>query len=614
MKKIILLFALLFPISLWAQNIQDIKQKTDVYLYGEGTAATVEKADAMALQLLISQISTTVQSEFKMNTSFGNKKDLKQEVDMVLKTYSNATLHNTERVIIANEPEAVVLRYIKREDVKKVFAERKAKILDFLATAQKAESELRISDALKYNYWALSLLTSHPDYNSISFTPQGGNSVLASVYIPEQINRLFAGVSCTFKNVQVESDMKTYVLDIRYKNAVVSNFDYSFWDGRNWSSIVSAKDGTGFVELFGASAENVQEIKLKGEYIFQGEANYDKEIADVLDKIDAVPFKSAYFSIRFNAQTNNAVANNSNANTTNTNNQNQKEISKENPKETKQELFAKPVTNPETYKAKIAKVAESLKTKNYASAKALFTDEGYKMYESLLHFGNAKVLENSEPYVYSFNNKTVYRSLKMSFSFSNNKKFVEDVVFTFNSDGLIECLSFALSKKALDDMNAKTSWGETERLIITDFLENYKTAFALKRADYINSIFSDNALIIVGQFVQNAVNVENPYANNKILKYNRMDKDTYIKALRRSFAGNEYINLEFEDSQLKKAGTGDNVFGIQIKQNYFSPNYGDQGYLFLMVDLKDVKNPVIHVRTWQPEKNKDGSVYGMEDF
>jgi hypothetical protein len=53
---------------------------------------------------------------------------------------------------------------------------------------------------------------------------------------------------------------------------------------------------------------------------------------------------------------------------------------------------------------------------------------------------------------------------------------------------------------------------------------------------------------------------------------------------------------------------------VQIRQNYFSSNYGDQGWLFLMVDLNDPGEPVIHVRTWQPTRGEHDSIYGLSDF
>ena len=40
-------------------------------------------------------------------------------------------------------------------------------------------------------------------------------------------------------------------------------------------------------------------------------------------------------------------------------------------------------------------------------------------------------------------------------------------------------------------------------MILISFLENYKTAYALKRLDYISSIFDDDALIITGRVLKN---------------------------------------------------------------------------------------------------------------
>ena len=69
--------------------------------------------------------------------------------------------------------------------------------------------------------------------------------------------------------------------------------------------------------------------------------------------------------------------------------------------------------------------------------------------------------------------------------------FVEDgAVFTLNKEGKIDCLSFGLNKPAVDDIMNQTSWNDTVRNVLINFLESYKTAYALKRYGvYINSIF-----------------------------------------------------------------------------------------------------------------------------
>ena len=79
------------------------------------------------------------------------------------------------------------------------------------------------------------------------------------------------------------------------------------------------------------------------------------------------------------------------------------------------------------------------------------------------------------------------------------------------------------------------------------------------------------------------------------------------------FQSNEFINLRFADNEIRKAGSGE-IYGIQIKQDYFSSNYGDTGYLFLMVDLNDREKPLIHVRAWQPEKDPDFGLIDLSSF
>jgi hypothetical protein len=88
-----------------------------------------------------------------------------------------------------------------------------------------------------------------------------------------------------------------------------------------------------------------------------------------------------------------------------------------------------------------------------------------------------------------------------------------------------------------------------------------------------------------------------------MVKYTRQDKATYIKNLEKSFGSNEFINIRFTDNSVSKMGKGGDTFGIQIHQDYYSSSYADTGYLFLMVDLNEIDQPCIKVRTWQPHRD-----------
>ena len=188
------------------------------------------------------------------------------------------------------------------------------------------------------------------------------------------------------------------------------------------------------------------------------------------------------------------------------------------------------------------------------------------------------------------------------------------MVFTFNPDRKISNISFALEDVTLNDILSKSKWEDSAKMVLIDFLENYKTAFALKRLDYLESIFSDDALIITGRVVRRA-NVENRIQGSaEYVEYNRQTKAEYINNLRYSFGSKEYINIRFSNMEILKMGKGDSIYSIQIKQDYYSSNYGDTGYLFLLVDASDYKRPVIHVRTWQPKPDPEFGIFGPYNF
>ena len=209
----------------------------------------------------------------------------------------------------------------------------------------------------------------------------------------------------------------------------------------------------------------------------------------------------------------------------------------------------------------------------------------------------------------------------MSFTFKHGirKNFVEDIVFTFNREGKIDCVAFGLDKKAKEDIMNRGAWSTEARQTIMEFLENYKTAYALKRIDYLRTIFDDDAVIIVGHVANKMVpiagktDIQTSYSNHKYVRLTQYDKEQYLKNLEACFRSNEFINIRFANNDVRKAKEGEE-YGIQIKQDYYSTNYGDEGYLYIQVDLNDRKEPIIRVRTWQPEPDPKIGLFGMGNW
>jgi hypothetical protein len=603
-KSLWLILILLLSISfLEAQSVNEIKNGKD-YLWGEGMAESYNEADRQALRHLVESISVNVESSFSNvieNVSLpGGQADTKMAMQAVMKTYSQATLTNTKVITISQEPNAHVLRYVSVNDVAKIFEARKNKVVDFINLAQKAEEKLKIDDVLRYYYWAYCMLTSLPDTIQPK-SPDG--DMLLRTWIPDRMNEVFGGVKAQKQSV----DGEFVTIQLTYKEHPVASLDYTYYDGRGYTNIYSATDGLGVMEMQpGVSLDN---LKIKCEYEYLGEAQIDKEIASVVEVMKGRNFRSAYINVTGDNKASVVL------------------LPSLNKAMLKDELqLVMPLsmateTDVNTCEGIMAKVVGAIKRKDFVSVDAYFTPEGKDMFHKLLNYGNARILEEPQLTYVSKGEEMICRSIPMSFSFKNNtRKFVENVCFTFDAQKKINCVAFGLGDEAEADIMKRTDYSENARIVLTQFLENYKTAFALKRLDYIESIFDDNALIITGTVVKrtNYQNKEEQarFMDNKIIKYNRFKKNEYIKHLERCFNSNEFVNIRFANNDVVKADSTKygEVYGIQIKQDYYSTNYGDTGYLFLYVDLNDPDNPIIKVRTWQPERDPDFGLYGLGDF
>ena len=586
------------------QSIEEIQTSKD-YIWGTGNASTLKKADNEALAALISQISTNVSSKFEQLTEGGTNGDqatVDETFKSVINTYSRATLNNTRRIVIQNEPEAVVMRYIKVAEIQRIFDGRKTKILDFAQEATRAEKKAQVADALRYYYWALVLLQSYPDGNFLTLKDEDGKDLLLSTWIPKQMNDIFSNLKVSMESTHLDGDLKTINLRVLYKGQPARNYDYTYFDGRDWSNIFSAKDGTGIVEL--PVLANARNLQLRTEYMFEGEANIDNELAEVMGTVNPISMRNCALKLEGEepkpGEEKTEDVQLANADSAATTNSGMRFLS---------------AMESAAYEDAMKKVESAIRTRNYDGIQSLCTENGYDMFNRLIKYGQAKIVSEPQFKFLECNGEVTCRSLPMSFKFkSNQRTFVEDVVFTLNKEGKIDCLSFGLNKPAVDDIMNQTSWNDTVRNVLINFLESYKTAYALKRYEYINSIFSDDALIITGSVLKHTAANEGQPMSKQAVKYTRQTKSEYMKKLQHIFRSSEFINLRFADNQVRKSGVGGEIYGIQIKQDYFSSSYGDTGYLFLMVDLNNPKEPVIHVRTWQPEKDPNFGLIDLSHF
>lgn len=593
MKRIIVfLLVVVLGSSAFAQTLTDIKNSND-YLWGEGTGNSVRAATKNALDDLISKISVNISSEFTQVQTETNE-EYEERVNSIVKTYSNVKLNNTNTFIVSEEPNAKVVGYISKAELKKQFADRRNRIVQLANDAVEYEKANKISDALRSYYWSLTLLNSYPKSDTVTFS--NGESMLSFLY--KRINDVFGGLKADIVKVTKEVNKQTVELAITYKGNPVANYDYTYNDGKGYSNIIGAKNGKGVIEL--SDLHELKNIKLKSEYIFEDEAVYDADLTAAFKNMtDITSFHS-----------NNILVGDDREKAQKILAQEAKQI------KAQEKAVFEIVEDHNPYLDVITAIEQSIKKKDYDSVEKYFTPNGFQIFNRLISYGNAKLLSNEIGYsFYKIDKGVICRSMPICFRFTGNKEFVESIVFEFNEDKKIESLSFQLEQEAVADITSKNKWAKESRHVIIRFLENYKTAYALERLDYLKQIFSDKALIITGSTVAKAVNLEKTVKLNEAkVKFNEQSKEQYMANLERCFKNNTYINLRFTDNDIKKQVKDKEIYGIQIKQDYFSSTYGDTGYLFLGVDVEDPDKPIIHVRTWQPAEDTEGGIFGIEDF
>lgn len=151
----------------------------------------------------------------------------------------------------------------------------------------------------------------------------------------------------------------------------------------------------------------------------------------------------------------------------------------------------------------------------------------------------------------------------------------------------------------LEDIDA-----ENRRLIL-NYVEHFRTSYTTKDIDFLEQLFSENALIVVGTVIRSVPQTEMNYLPEKQIIYNVKSKREYLNRLKTVFEQNQKIDVLFDEFRIMRHPTRQDVYGVTLRQRYESDRYSDDGYLFLLWDFQDRMAPKIHVRTWQPSVKDD---------
>lgn len=188
----------------------------------------------------------------------------------------------------------------------------------------------------------------------------------------------------------------------------------------------------------------------------------------------------------------------------------------------------------------------------------------------------------------------------------------QEAVVEFDRRGNITDFRLALDAHTAESMERCGSVVEKEKqMIIMQYIERFRTAYNQRDSNYIEKIFSDDALIITGKVVTTRSRSDVGGMNQKV-EYTKQTKEQYLRNLKRAFRRNKWIDVKFSEigengeeggcAGITQSTVDKTKYGVRLRQEWNSSNYSDKGYLFLLWEFpEDGRDPIIHVRTWQPE-------------
>lgn len=595
MKRLTLALCIIITMALTvtAQGVDGIKRNSS-YLYGEGGGVTLQAAKEAALADLIQKISVTVHSDFtskerELNQDGNVTSDA--EYQSIIRSYSTATLTNVKTIVLKPEPDASVFLYIAKSEIDRIFESRVAKAKEFVGNADEALKNGQIDDALRYYYWSYCLVKSlrYPNEAKI-FVDGQERSLLA--WLPTRIDDVMGKVKVQSRRTADN----TYEITATYDGRPVRSMDYTYFDGVDNSPVYSILDGKGLVELRPGMAMDAVQLKL--EYEFRGLSRNDSEVEAVVGAMKPAVYRRAYHRVALDG-----AASPAESTSTDVNGSMQSPLA---------------LTDMGTLGTAVMKpVMQALRSGSIEQCRKKFTAEGWEEFSKLMGYGKVTLMDDIHLDYFADGDCVVCRGLPVSCRFNRGCVFNEKLSFYIDSNSKqITHVAMGLGREAMNDVVlGHLDWSEKSRTRIVGFLEDYRTAYATKNLEYLDKVFDDNAVIVLGKRLQVAPQLNKEgYMNNHRVQFTQLTKREFLRNLRRQFQSKDYINLHFSQNRIYQLQKGVERYGIEIKQDYYSSNYGDTGYLTLIFDLTNPDQPVIHVRTWQEQPDPNFGVVSPADF
>jgi hypothetical protein len=567
------------------------------YYYGTGVSTDENRAREEAIREICEMIAVNVSSTFELNATEENF-NYQEKATSVVRTYATGALRDTESIrTVQPDGKIEIFCYILKSEVNEIFGERIRFVRSLKQNADNNRESGNLSMALKNYYFGLILLKSIPAERLGS----ENNELL--IEIPQAIADILQQVKFELVSNRLVSEKERHIeFSVTYYGKPVSSLHFRFWDGKQLTAVSQVRDGRANIILFGSGTE-LQNLKIDIQYEYY---NARREYAAVEDLWDLV--SRPEFSVQKNIS-----------------------LGKENKNQPSVYKAGKINLNHKDNIDVEDMIAQN--TEAFISLLKTGTEE-----DILSNYGNDEFLKNKISSYKKFNRPLPYegditaninatrsgfevRKIPVVHDYvSLHKQSGEYLVLDFDERGwLVDfnlCITGDLYDKFVTQANFGNDWDNRQEII--KFVEKYRTAFFTRDIQTIDLMFADEALILIGRKIQPKKQNPNEIAYTPLpgqpgFEQIQLTKQEYLTRQKQVFDYQKDILIDFSTFEIVKKNNAPGVYGVEMRQNYSSTTYADEGYLFLMIDFM-VQDPLIYIRAWQPNEWDTNALINTSNF
>lgn len=599
----------IFVIAVLAVNAQQLTkpeiENSGIYFYGSGISNDENQAREEALREISEQIAVKVSGKFEMKTKETDTK-YQETATSIVETYSMATLSEVESIrTMQPDGRIEVFSYVSKESVRNLFDERKKLVYNMFESGKTNEATGKLGFALQNYYFGLVLLKSVPEEN---ITVQGTN---LTIEIPKAIKGILQGIHFKLIDDDKLTDKERVVsFEVSYNGEPVNLMQYRFWDGFQIGGAGQVRDGKTTISLLGSSVD-FSNLKIYTEYQFY---NARKEYSAVEQLWDLV------VQPEFDNQQNIDLPEPVKV----VENDKPKMVQAVNTQISLNIISEFPVNVMDEILVSTDNFVKLLNQKDEVSLTAFFADDPFlftKTKDYIGHNNPTARLGKTEAKVNETRNGFEVRKIEVHHSYPTiSRQSTEYLVLDFDKMGRMTdfnlCITDDLYEKFVEQSVYGKDWDNRQEII--KFVEMYRTAYLTRDIKTIDLMFAEEALILIGRKIEPSQKKQADVTYQQLpgqpgFEQLQLTKQQYLTRQKQIFDKQKDIFIDFSAFDIMKKNNSPGVYGVEMRQNYSSTTYADEGYLFLLIDFTE-KDPLIYIRAWQPNEWDSTALVNTSNF